>query len=76
MIFWTAAFTGLNLSTKGAFVPAKITVVITETGKETFLYSVHGAIVGEMTKNEMEAAKLLVHGINGKTVDFTPTQEG
>ncbi|CAB5646137.1 hypothetical protein AB6H26_14530 [Providencia hangzhouensis] len=57
-------------------MPAKITVVITETGKQTFLYSVHGAIVGEMTKNEMEAAKLLVHGINGKTVDFTPTQEG
>ncbi|MEM8109498.1 hypothetical protein [Providencia sp. PROV178] len=57
-------------------MPAKITVVITETGKETFLYSVHGAIVGEMTKNEMEAAKLLVHGINGKTVDFKPTQEG
>lgn len=56
-------------------MPAKITIVITETGGETLLYSVHGAIVGEMTEKEMEAAKLLTHGINGKTIDFAPVKE-
>ncbi|HHR6503086.1 TPA: hypothetical protein ACS8CD_003660 [Providencia alcalifaciens] len=57
-------------------MPAKITIVITENSQGTFLYSVNGASVGEMTQGEIEAAKLLVHGINGKAIDLTPTKEG
>lgn len=57
-------------------MPAKITIVITENSQGTFLYSVNGACVGEMTQGEIEAAKLLVHGINGKAIDLTPNKEG
>lgn len=76
MIFWTAAFTGLNLSTKGAFVPAKITIVITEKSKGNFEYTITGDRVAAMTKNEMEAAKLLVKGINGKVLKINSDDKG
>ena len=49
-------------------MPAKITIVITEKSKGSFEYTVTGDRVAAMTKNEMEAAKLLVKGINGKVL--------
>lgn len=57
-------------------MPAKITIVITEKSKENFEYTVTGDRVAAMTKNEMEAAKLLVKGINGKVLKINSDDKG
>ncbi|WP_336844923.1 hypothetical protein [Providencia rettgeri] len=57
-------------------MPAKITIVITEKSKGSFEYTVTGDRVAAMTKNEMEAAKLLVKGINGKVLKINSDNKG